>query len=197
MRIQPKYIQLVGDALIPLAGFFFWEWSLYFILLFYFLDILASEVIMHLKSSKIITYQGKPTKSVWAMYGVVSFLMVIIALVLVHVTVLLIHPSIHFWDELVKFWTYKELGIQQGYLLFPIIAFGAYQQYKLYFLAPAKQRTMRLQSMWKNHLKAFALIVAISGLFSVVSLMIILPELSYVVLVVAGVAAYRFFFPAH
>ena len=56
MRINPKYIQLVGDAIIPILGFFFWDWNLYFILLFYFLDMLTKEVLLHLKSNKINQY---------------------------------------------------------------------------------------------------------------------------------------------
>lgn len=197
MRIQPKYIQLVGDAVIPLAGFFFWNWSLYFILLFYFLDVLASEVIMHLKSKKIIHYQGKPRKSVWTIYGIVSFITLIITLFLVHLAMRMMHPTIDFWQELKEFWTYKELGIQQGYLLLPIVALGTYQQYKLYFLTPARQRTAHFKGIWRSHLKAFFLISGVSLLVAAVSQLILFPEVIYVALIVAGVAVYRFFFPVH
>ncbi len=197
MRIQPKYIQLVGDAVIPLAGFFFWNWSLYFILLFYFLDVLASEVIQHLKSAKIIDYQGKQKKSVWRFYGILSFFALVLVISMIHFSLLLIQPSIHFLNELVTFWTYEEFGIQQGFLLLPIIAFGAYQQYKMYFLVPARQRTTQLETSWQRHLKTFAFMAGVTGIISLTSLVIVLPEVAYVGLIVAGVAAYRFFFPGY
>ena len=32
------FIQIIGELAIPLIGFFFWNWSLYFILLFYMIE---------------------------------------------------------------------------------------------------------------------------------------------------------------
>ena len=59
MKLNPKIIQVAADAAIPLMGFFLWDWSLYFILLFYLLDLLASEIIAHLSARKIREYNGQ------------------------------------------------------------------------------------------------------------------------------------------
>ena len=58
MRVNQKYVQSFGDALIPILGYFFWNWNLYFIVLFYLLDLIASEVFMYFKSKKILQVQG-------------------------------------------------------------------------------------------------------------------------------------------
>ena len=52
-----KLIQTLGELLIPLLGYFFWNWSFYFIALFYFLDLLASTCILPLKINKIEGYK--------------------------------------------------------------------------------------------------------------------------------------------
>jgi hypothetical protein len=36
------------------------------------------------------------------------------------------YEELSFYDELVSFWTYTELGIQQGYVLLPILFLGSY-----------------------------------------------------------------------
>ena len=59
MRIQPKYIQILGDAVIPLLGFFVWNWNIYFILLFYLLDLLVKEVVIHFKSNRIVKFKAE------------------------------------------------------------------------------------------------------------------------------------------
>ena len=57
MNQRVKYVQLFTEALIPLLGFFMWDWGLYFILLFYFIDITTDEVFSHLKSKKIVAFK--------------------------------------------------------------------------------------------------------------------------------------------
>ena len=120
MRINVKLIQLFGDALIPLLGFFWWGWSLYFIILFYLIDYLSNEIFRHIKSRKIVTYQ-KVKNSKWLYKGLISATLLLGSYVLIHFAMRTIHPDINFTKEIVKFWTYKDLGIEQGYILLPLI----------------------------------------------------------------------------
>ena len=141
MKINPIYIQLIGDAAIPLAGFFWWEWSLYFILLFYIMDLLVAEGVTHLKSKKVVEFRGEAPKQ-WMLSGAISFLLLVIVVSTVHGAAFFIHPGIDFQKELWSFWTYEELGVQQGYVLLPLLLFAGYQQYKLFFLAPRRHEQM-------------------------------------------------------
>jgi hypothetical protein len=193
VRISPKYIQLVGDAIIPLGGFFFWDWGLYFILLFYLLDMIASEVIIHFKSRKSIEYYGKGKKERFS-FGIQSALMLLVSVISIHAAMSFIQPGIDFKQELIDFWTYEELGMQQGYLLAPFIAYGAYLQYKTSFLMPAKFRTLIHAEIWKAHLRAFLLIVAASGIALGVSQVVELSQMIYVLVIVATSSSYQFYF---
>lgn len=194
MKINPFYIQLIGDAAIPLLGFFLWDWSLYFILLFYFIDLLMNEVFMHVKSSKIVACQGKAQKPSWISLGGMSLLTLLASITAIHGAMAYIDSGINFQEELISFWSYTEMGIQQGYILVPLIAFAGYQQYKMTFLMRAKYRTAQVKNIWKQHLRALILLLGSAGLALGLSLFLILPELVYVLLIVAGCTTYSWFF---
>src|SRR5690554_8069219 len=52
-----RLINAISEAIIPLLGIFFFEWGIYFILLFYFIDLVATEVFLYIKVNKIIQFQ--------------------------------------------------------------------------------------------------------------------------------------------
>lgn len=190
MRVKQAYIQLIGDAIIPLAGAFFFDWSLYFILIFYCIDLLASEVILHLKSKKTVEFRGINKKG-WRQYGVKSGLLLTLALVLIHLGVFFIQSGIDFQNELIEFMAYEEMGIQQGYILVPLIAFSAYQLYRMTFLMPARFRTITLDEIWHPHLISLLIIIGFSGLVIGLSQLIVFPELVYILAIVAISSAYQ------
>ncbi len=183
MKIRQEYIQLVGDAIIPLAGAFFFDWSLYFILIFYCLDILAQEVILHLKSKKTVEFLGK-NKKVWSSHGLKSGLLLLVALVLIHFAVFFIEPGIDFKRQLYEFIMYEELGIPQGVILVPLIAFSAYQLYRMNFLMPARFRTISIERIWRPRFNALVVIIGFSGLVIGISQFIIFSEVVYVLSIV-------------
>ena len=191
MRVKQAYIQLIGDAIIPLAGAFFFDWSLYFILIFYCIDLLASEVILHLKSKKTVEFRGINKKR-WRQHGIKSGLLLTLALVLIHLGVFFIQSGIDFQNELIEFMAYEEMGIQQGYILVPLIAFSAYQLYRMTFLMPARFRTITLDEIWHPHLISLLIIIGFSGLVIGLSQLIVFPELVYILAIVAISSAYQF-----
>jgi len=190
MRIQPKYLLLFSDAFIPILGFFVWNWSLYFIVLFYFLDLLAREAITHLKTKKIYEEQGLSNKSKWIRSGVISALLLLLVFAAAHLGVYAAFPKIDFLHEIQLFWEYEELGIQQGYLLIPLVGYGAYAQYKMQFLTPNKARTVLVDSLWRQHHLALILIIVGSLLSLLLSLIVPLPEVVYLLAIVASAAAF-------
>ncbi|MDX2359506.1 MAG: hypothetical protein QNK23_01780 [Crocinitomicaceae bacterium] len=193
MQQKFKYIQLGLEAIIPLSGFFFWDWSLYFILLFYFIDILVGEVIAHLKSGQVAAHHGGSTdKLEWIRKGLISGVVLLIGIAIIHIAMMFIAQGINFQEEIVAFWTYKEMGVQQGFLLVPLVAFAGYQQYKMEFLMPAKYRTTTITAVWKPHTQALLIILAFAGLCAGLVHMVQIPEVVYVLGIVIVSFGYRF-----
>lgn len=190
MNTKQAYIQLVGDALIPLAGVFFFDWSLYFILLFYCLDLIASEVVSHLKSKKTVEFNGI-SKKPWLVSGVKSALLLIVSLASIHVAVYAIHPEMNFQQAFIEFMSYEEMGIAQGYILIPFVAFAAYQLYRMDFLMPAKYRTIDLQEIWKPHTTALIIIILAAYITVGVSQLIVFSDLVYVLSIVGVSSMYQ------
>ena len=192
MNHRMRYIQLALEASIPLLGFFLWNWSLYFILLFYFLDMISNEIIMHLKSQKISTYNNTiAVRKSWFKHAAYSLLVLIAGISLIHSAMLFIQPSILFWKEIVGFWKYEEMGIQQGYLFVPLVFLMSYQQYKMEFLIPARFRSLSIQTIWIKHTRALIFIVAFALISLLLALFIALPEIIFVIGIVLLVSVYR------
>ncbi len=189
-RLNPKIIQLIGDAVIPLLGFFWWNWSLYFIVIFYLLDYLSNEVILNLKSKKITTYQEIDSK-IWIKKASLSFLLFILGIVLVHLSMKMLHPQIEFYKEFIQFLSYKDMGIAQGYFLIPLIALVGYQRYKMEFLMPARFKTQTIPTLWASHFKMqFTLIGCVAFTIGFQSL-IALPETVYIIAIVVVTSVYQ------
>lgn len=134
-----KFIQAIGEAFIPLLGFFYFEWNLYFIILFYFIDLVTTEVFLHLKVNQILKFQSvRSYPKKWKLNTLINSLLVLIILAGTHFVIALLYPGISFKQEFVDFVMYEEAGIPipQGFILLPIVIFGNYQQYKTMFLRP-------------------------------------------------------------
>jgi hypothetical protein len=188
--MKQAYIQLVGDALIPLAGALFFGWSLYFILIFYCLDLIASEVILHLKSKKTVEFRGFKPKQ-WLVYGIKSGILMLLTFGLIHVAVFFIHPEINFTKELIDFMAYEEMGIAQGYILVPLVGFSAYQIYKMTFLVPARFRTISMNEIWNPRLVSMLIICGFSGITIGLSQFITFSDLIYTLAIVVLSSAYQ------
>ena len=187
MKTNQAYIQLIGDAVIPLAGALFFDWSLYFILIFYCIDLFVAEVILHVKSKKTVEFRGI-RKNEWISHGLKTGVLLLLVLSLIHLGVFFIHPEIDFLKELIDFMAYEEMGIAQGYILIPLIAFSAYQLHRMTFLMPARFRTISLDEIWRPHHISLLIVIGFSGLVIGVSQYIIFHELVYV-LGIVGIRA--------
>lgn len=193
MNKRMRYMQLALEAAIPLLGFFVWNWSLYFILLFYFLDLFASEFVMHLKARQVFLYQGKNEQKEWLSGAGLSFGLLIFVVLAAHAAVYHMHPGINFAHEIAAFWNYEEMGVPQGYLLAPLLLLMSFQQFRFEFMMPARYRTVTMKALWKPHYRAL-LFVSISALLAVaVSMVPGIPEVVYVLAIVLGASAYSLF----
>ena len=148
MQNKAIYIQLIGDALIPLLGFFLWDWSLYFILLFYLLDLIASEVVMLFKAKRA---QGSD-QDMKRPYRLYSWALFVFNLITFHVGIFMMHPNVDFSKEIMDFIMYEEMGIPQGLILIPLVGFIAYQQYQMEFIRTGVFTRAVASMMWARHL---------------------------------------------
>lgn len=179
MQANQKYIQIVGDVAIPLLGFFLWNWSLYFIILFYLLDYFGSEIICNMKSKKIIQFQ-KRGQFEWLKMAIFSLFLFIAGVFLMHLAMKTILPEIDFRKEIINFWTYKDMGIEQGYFLVPLVFMVNYLRYKVEFVMQAKHKTTSLKQIWKNHFTVHFAILSGAALFVGLSTFVVFKEIVYV-----------------
>jgi hypothetical protein len=187
MRLNPKVIQIIGDGIIPLMGYFLWDWSLYYILLFYFLDLFTKEALLHLKTKKIKSVQHHNDSSLikkWFFKGVISLTILSLSLLLIHLTMLYLYPDFSALKEIISFMSYKEMGIPQGILLIPLIVAMGYVQFKNEFIKPKQYLTLKFQLIWKHHLNSGLMILGGSGLGLGISTFIILPGWFFVITIV-------------
>lgn len=180
-RLNPKYIQLIGDSIIPLLGYFFWNWNLYFILIFYGIDFLTKEVLLHLKSKKINDFR-KGENSHWGKFALTSGLLLSFSIFLIQLSMPHIERNFDSLKELYAFWSLKDVGgIEQGYVLIPLIIFMGYFQYKMEFLKPGIFAKMSIQDLWNPHIKSLLFILGFSAFSFGLVQFIQLPEVFFVV----------------
>jgi len=198
MRVNPKYIQLVGDAIIPILGFFLWDWNLYFILLFYFLDMLTKEVLLHLKSNKISIYKKEinfdlflKEKKQRLKYGIISFILLFFSVVLVQLAMPFVQSDFNAKEQIISFWSYKDMGIEQGYILVPLVIFMGYSQYKMEFLAPSIFTKLSMQNLWLPHLRSMLVLMSLTALSFVLVSLKSFPEWFFVVSIVVLSSIYQ------
>ena len=200
MRLNPKFIQLFGDAFIPILGFFLWNWSLYFIILFYFLDLLTKIVLLHIKAKKIIDFNSKTNiefsksdqlKSFKS--GVISFVYFVFVIFIVQISMPFIYDDFNTMKELNHFFMYKDMGIEQGYVLIPLIAFMGYTQYKMEFLKQGLFARIKIQELWRPHIQSMVVLVSLCSIGFILVQFVRLPESFFVLSIVLLSSSYQYY----
>jgi hypothetical protein len=148
---------------------------------------MADLSISVLKSRKI--NEVSPAKN--NLYPLIALGVFLIAVFVIHVAVMFVHPDIDFTNEVVAFWTYEELGIQQGYVLLPLVWLVSYQQYKMEFLRLKLYTQLTVESIWRSKAIAFFLMAVSAGLTIGLSLIITFEDWIYVITIVAVSSVYQ------
>lgn len=190
MRVNLRVIQVFSDALIPILGYFFWEWGLFFIVLYYLLDLLASEIFMHLKTRAIRLYQGSAMLHSMK-YIALGMTLIVTSLLLVRLFVLQVHPATDILREINAFWSYKDMGIAQGYILIPLVFLVGYQRYKMEFVQQKKNETLTISMLWTAHLKSLVLLLTFLSLITGLTYFIIAPDWVYLSMLLAATSTYQ------
>jgi hypothetical protein len=190
MRVNLRIVQVLADATIPILGYFLWDWGLFFIVLYYLLDLIVSEIFMHLKTREIRKFRsGSMTESM--RYIAAGIFLVATTLLLVRLFILQTHPQTDVVKEVIAFWSYKDMGIAQGYLLIPLVIFVGYQRFKTEFLLPKKHETTLIEALWRSHLKSLVLLLTSVGMITGIAYFIVFPDWIYLALLLSSTSAYQ------
>jgi hypothetical protein len=124
------FIQILGELAIPLMGFFLWNWSLYFILLFYMIENLFATYFQ-LETFRRFTFLVKKKESSLN-YKKLSIFMGFwfLEVLLIHLFLYFSTPAIQFGNEVLDFFMYEDMGIPQGFLLIPLLYFASKMKMK-------------------------------------------------------------------
>jgi len=188
MMKNQNLFQAVGEAVVPLLGFFFFDWGLYFILLFYFIDLLSTEIFVHIKSKAILSKNKREvnTQNNWLKFGIISFSLTLSLIATSHIALFFIQPDIQFLAAFYEFLLYEEMGIPipQGVILLPLVFLGNYMQYKQFFKATRQAEFLSITNLFSRRIKAIAIGIAGSGVVLGSSLFIVFPDAIYLLLLV-------------
>lgn len=195
MNLQQKLrlFQVLGELAIPLLGYFWWGWSYFDLCLFYLLDLLATSFFLYLKMLRIQTEQRLVAVSLLP-FSVKLFSAVAVLVALGYLLMTQLIPNFNFWEATWHFLLLEDLGLPQGIFLFPLVIYAAYLQHKMNFLQPQRYRTMRLERLQADFLRALYICIAGLGLGFALSFLLPIPELLAVLFTALGIAIYSFFY---
>jgi hypothetical protein len=147
----------LGELVIPLMGYYLWNWDLHFILLFYYLDVVASFFLSIAKVRAVSIYRERK----WVVNTHLStfliwYALIILGLSFLEIAILAIYPDINLIDSLFAFLSYEEWGIPQGVVLLPLIFLLNWQQYKQVFLRTGEYTVFPTYLLKRIQTSAFA-----------------------------------------
>ena len=106
---------ILGDAVLPLVGFLFWDWGFYFIILFFLFDLVIRTLFLKKRIGLL------PSIILPKAFLLKSIGLLVLEVVILHLLVYLSLNSISFPVEIWGFLSYEELGFAQGIILLPLL----------------------------------------------------------------------------
>lgn len=193
-RRNALFVQTVVELLIPALGYFSWHWNLNFILLYYFIDLLLVLGLSIAKANKRIVYAGTSERVVFYRLYFASLGIFTAALLLILYSLFIQQPDLDVKGEVLRFLLYKDMGIEQGYVLVPLMLLNGVLLYRQSYLVTARYRvenmTAMLQPLFRQSLVVFAMAAIVFG----VSYLMPVPEVVLVFGSIVCISAYRWFF---
>ncbi len=189
---QSALFQTVLEAALPLAGYFYWHWDTSFILLFYLLDWILFLAINSVKAKKRFAFSQLASERKQAIRTLLlgtAFLIITCFVVLL--TMQLLQPTFNFSERVVAFLRYNDMGIEQGYVLLPLLLLNGISVYKQQFIRPELYKYLTMGQLINESSKQGLLLLACAGLFFGVSLFMQLPEEILLFSTIIGTTGYR------
>ena len=185
MRHQEKIAVLIGYVALPLIGFFFWDWGFYFIALYFLIDQFAKQVFLlpRLVSAQVIL----PQKAIIFTKSLLLFLFQIMMILLINYQ---LDPHFNLFQESINFIMYKDMGIQQGFILVPLLFTAEWLKLKTDNKVIKSTEIKRFKI---NHvLKQAQILLSILGLLLGIINFTLIPELLVVFIFLAGIGLTAF-----
>ena len=180
------WLKIISDSIIPLLGFFLWDWSIFFIVLFLCLDLISHELVYHLKLNFLRKFQNHS----FSKGSLLSLPLVLISLAIIQFSLLVLYSESNPLKELIEFLSYEDMGIAQGYILIPLIGLMAFQEMKL-FQMRRDINTINIDIFIKAHIKK-RVILLICTLVGLGLAYVQPPEIMILVLIILTMSALQF-----
>lgn len=189
-----QLIQLLLEAGIPILGVFLWNWNLAFILFYYIFDWLASSLLTAAKIKKCIDYLGGGVlRSKWYLFAFISVALILPSCIVGNLFLNHTLNDYSFLKEFERFFFYKDMGIEQGYLLIPLVLLNAWTQYRMQFLiTQAHTRTNELAIVKKYLLQNGLILIGVLLCYGI-STLVQLNEWFYIGFLLVSTSTFRFF----
>lgn len=180
------------EALLPLLGYFYWSWDASFILMFYLIDWLLFWVLTLFKARKRIDFSGNETeKQIATRHLAIAFLCILSTSLAVFFILPNIHPGFSWTERIWAFLSYSDMGIQQGFILIPLMILSGYLTYKQQFLLPQLFRKYPVSQFTRESVKQGIILSLAFGLTLLISRFVHIPDEVLLFGTVLGVVIYR------
>lgn len=189
---QSALFQTALEAILPLAGYYYWHWDTSFILLFYLLDWILFLAITGVKAKKRFAFSGIMAEKQQAIRTLLlgtAFLTVTCFVVLL--TMQLLQPTFDFNERVVAFLRYNDMGIAQGYVLLPLLMLNGISVYQQQFIRPALYKHLTMSQLINESSKQGLLLLACAGLLLGIAFFIHFPEEILLFSAIIGTTGYR------
>lgn len=197
--MNPKGAKIMTAALegaLPILGYFFWDWNVYFVMVFYLFDYLLQQILFSLKVHKTIFkpgyFNGKDQeqtsffkKTIVKQIG----MFFLVSAILVFTTYSIGASTIKGFsvvEQNSNFFWMREMGIPQGFLLIPLFIFAGYAFYKMKFLMPKLFITLDGRKMANQFFKTQLILMGFVLTLFLLCYLVELPQLVYVLLFAVG-----------
>lgn len=190
-NIKLRIVQVILESTLPILGYFYWNWSFYFILLFYFLDFLVSSIFIIIKAKKINKYSNYREKTSF-LNVLFSFFLVSLFIFLAVLTLQNQYSNFSFYKETMNFILLEDMGLPQGIFLFPLVIYAGYMNYKTQFIMPKKYTFLTVKTLYNHYNLGLLLCVVSFALAFSVTNFVQIPELLSILLLVFGVGLFSF-----
>lgn len=125
MNNQEKIALILGDVALPLIGFLFWNWGFYFIALYFIADQLTKQIFLFFRFKNINL--SASFKAILLSKSYILFFVQVLIIILINYQ---ITSDFNPVKGLVSFLTYKDMGVQQGVILIPLLIFAEWMKLK-------------------------------------------------------------------
>ncbi|MNU70568.1 hypothetical protein D3C71_599780 [compost metagenome] len=180
------------EALLPILGYFYWKWDASFILMFYLIDWILFWVLTLFKARKRIDFSGNETeKQVASKHLAIAFLCILSTSLAVFFTLPNMHEGFSWTERIWAFLSYSDMGIQQGFVLIPLMVLSGYLTYKQQFLLPQLFRKYPVSQFTQESVKQGMILVFAFGMSLLISHFVQIPDEALLFGTVLGVVIYR------